>query len=546
MAQKEPLKIVHRDGHVMYAGHFDSKRELIAWIIKNGGSLAGANLNMHDLSHLNLDHMDFTGADLTGAKLLGSKAAGAIFNDTLLIGTKAEGMTAPGAKFIGATIAPRTLLNKTIQTSFDGSKLTYSVWDGASITEASLEGCGLAGASFDMTEVTKCSFRGAFAHNTQWGRALLRDNNFENAELHTSLNGNYAPRRSMPDRTKDAIAISNNYKNAILDNTTSAFRLDHTLGKVARQVAWGASAAVMLLASTYLPLEPNGEWLGKVFGQGTVMVSAFFLLNLVKEKVGERVEDFVKENAMKVSLAVRAAAMEFTQRGGNLIEAVATITRGSGSAPFLSALAMTAKQAEEAGIPNIVKSIMVNDTSILLCDKGHMAMALEMQTSSYGRTHLLKKDMIFTRVKHEDDGAPSIIKLFAGGGMAAFWTHGNQVETVREWGPDEMEPLTWPIAGRPAQPRMSMDAMQARQLFEEAVVQDHLPNAKLTYDRMTDQIRAGMDGSIIITRQKTQLMSRGKQHGPIWIDPNGTEHDKDSGNAIKIQSIGVGNQIMRG
>lgn len=517
MTQKRQWDLKNRDGHVLHSGKFVTKKDFIQHLIDRGASFRDADMRDLDLSHMRLDGLDFTGANLAGAKLRGSTANKTRFDNADLSGVRAEGMTARQASFMHVTVGKHRIRGTESVAFFDGAQLTYSSFDGAMLDQASFEGCSMSGATFDYARLKRCILRNARLNNADFSRSEILQCNLEHAELNATTAAFRLPRASLPNRTVDTIAVGNNYKGAVIDETTPIFKWDRTFNGIDQHVAWGVSTAAMLAATAFMPVDPSGEWLGKLVGQGVVMMGAVALLSLLKEKLSQKVQDRLADVTLNLQLSMRTATAELLQRGANVKETVAALGRGSGIKALTRALAATSANAEQIGIMPLVKALAAGDTNVILCDRGHMALALEWLSSSFARSKLLKRDLIISRVGHEDDAAPSILKFFAGGGMAAFWTRKGEVSRTLTWAADDMVPEQWSVKGVP--PAGPMQAMHARQMFENAVIRDHLPGAELTYDRLTQQLRAGKDGSIVVTGQRDQLPRN--PNGPVLIRPDG-------------------------
>ena len=428
-------------------------------------------------------------------------------------------MTARQASFRDASIGTYTIRGVDTIAVFDGAQLTYSSWAGAKVSKASFEGCAMAGVSFDSSNFTHCIFKNARLNNAELSRATLLRNDFAHAELNATTAALRLPRASLPNRTVDTVAVGNNYKGAVLDETTRMLNWDRVFVSIDKHLAWGVSTAAMLGAAALLPMEPNGEWLGKFVGQGAALIGVVALLSLAKEKLGGLIQDKLSEATLNLQVALRQTTLDMIRRGANIANAVAAFVRGPGVAAIRRSLAATREEANRAGIIPAVKTVLAGETNIILCDRGHLALALEWLSSTYDRTKVLKSDFIISRVDNEDDAAPSILKFFAGGGMAAFWSKEGKVTKANYWDADEMVPATWAVNGSP--PPGPMQAMEARQMFENAVIKDHLPGVNLPYDRLSQQLRAGRDGSILVTTTKDQLPRN--PHGPVLVRTDGEQ-----------------------
>lgn len=520
-------------GNLLYSGEAVTRRELVAELAARGASFAGADLSGHDLSHLCLDGLDFSGADLSGSRLRGSTANKAVFDFAILDGVKGEGMTAKDAKFRNTRIGRCKVRGTTTCSTFDGSIFTHSRFDGSQVEHASFEGASMSGTSFALAKVRRSIFRSAFLNNTDYSRGELFHNDFSGAEMTATSSATRIPRASLPDRTSDTVAVGNNYTDAVMDETTPAFKWDRVFGKIANQVAWGVSAAAMLAATSFIPMETGEQWLGHYVGQGVAVVGLVGLANMLLEKLGDRIKDKIEDQVLKLQLAVREAALEVKRRGGNIKETVAAVAFGTGFGPLRRALGATAGQVAGQGVMPFVKSITAGGTDIMLCDRRHMAAALEWIATSFGHSRLLEHDLVITRTAEGGD-APSILKFFAGGGMAAFWTREGEVTRALSWDADSMKPDAWPdgtVAGVVAR------AIDVRKAFEIAVVKDHMPHVDLAYDMESETIRAGVDGSIVVTHSKTQL-ARNKI-GPVLIRPDGTAFsERDAKILVQMEDRG--------
>lgn len=502
-----------RTGAVLHEGQDETKKALIQRLVLEGRSLAGADLRNLDLSHLDLTGVDLAGADLSGASLRGAKAKGARFDGAVLDGVRAEGMTAVGASFMHATIGLHKRRGQDLKATFDGAVLTHARFDAAVINEASFEGCSISGGSFCLATVVRGVFRDARLNNLDWSQARLLHCDLRDAEMHATTAAYRIPRSSLPNRSRDTIAVGNNLEGAITDDTIPAFRRDRVLSGIDTHLAWTVSTAAMLAGASLLPVDPSGDWLGKLVGQGTVLIGALTLIGLLKEKITEKVQEHLSDATLKAQMAARTALFDLVRRAGNVANSVVALSRGPGAGAILDAMRATADDREAKGRVAAFAHAVIGDVDVVICDKGRMARGLEWISMAFSRSHLLGRDLVVARSDAGPD-APSLLKFFAHGGMAAFWTEKGKVVRAMSWGADDMAPEI--VEGDADAP---VSAIEARLAFERAVVDEHVPGVHLDYDPAQQQLRAGRDGSVVVTEMRNQLPRN--RHGSVLIRPDG-------------------------
>lgn len=527
--------ILDRAGNVLHQGDGETKKAFVEALIASGESLANADLRNLDLSRLVLDGGDLKGADLSGASLRGTSANGTRFDGSILKGVKAEGMTARAASFIHTTIGTHVRRGQTVRAIFDGAVLTHSRFEGASIEDSSFEGVAAAGASFRHAHVLNTTFKDALLHNVDWCLSEILRCKFNDAELHARTETYRIPRASLPNRSRECVAVGNDMTGAIVDDSIPAFKRDKLLSGLDSQLAWAASTGAMLLGASYLPIEPSSDWFGNIIGHGTVLVGALLVANMLKEKAVEFMQDHLSDATLKVQLAIRSGVIDALRRSGNLVNSVVAIGRGPSMRAIVDALRATAKQAVRDGIPKSIIRAAIGDVDVIVCDRRRMAVALEWISMSFYRTELIERDVVVARLGEGD--APSVLKFFAGGGMAAFWVKDGAVTRTIAWDADEMI-----IESDKDLADEIPTAMEARLAFEQAAVSQYVPGAQLQYDPGMHQLRAGRDGSVVVTDIKNQLPRNKK--GTVLLRPTGESFSERAARELIRNELDVTDGII--
>ena len=505
--------ISDRDGNVLYQGEAESKKLLIQELVQSGKSMARADLRNLNLSHLDISGGDFSGADLSGASIRGCIAKGTVFDGAILNGCRAEGMMATGASFRNAVIGVYSRRGRKVQAVLDGAVLTHSRFDAAVMEQVSFEGCSAAGASFCLAQLLDVSFKDSRLHNVDWTRSRIMRCSFKDAELHATTAAMRIPRASLPNRSRECVAVGNDFGGAILDDTTPAFSRDKTLNRISGQLAWAVSTAAMVVAAMHLPIEPSQDWFGQTLGQGVLLASALTVATLAKEKVAEFIQEHLSDYTLQAQMAMRSTVSDMIRRGGNLVNAVVAMGKARSIAPLVEALRATADGAHRDPALKAVSRMAIGDVDVIVCDRRRLAMALEWISTSFHRTAMLDRDFLVVRTG-PGDGAPRMLKFFAGGGMAAIWSDGARSDRIVVWDESEMTPAYSEVEGL-----TGALATHVRRQFERAVLDEHLPSTKFEYDPTKQQLRAGMDGSIVITDMRNQLPKN--KEGVILVRPEG-------------------------
>jgi len=201
------------------------------------------------------------------------------------------------------------------------------------------------------------------------------------------------------------------------------------------------------------------------------------------------------------------------RRGGNIGNAVVAMGKSMAVAPFVDAIRATTDETHSSSALSAFSRMTVGDVDVIVCDKRRMAMVLEWISTSFSRTALIDRDFLVVRAGEPGD-APDMLKFFAGGGMAAIWQRPGETSRVVVWDEEELKPSYTDEDGL-----TGTSAMHVRRQFERAVIADHLPNTKVEYDPARQQLRAGMDGSIVVTEMRNQL-PRNKS-GVVLVRPSG-------------------------
>ena len=94
----------HIDGHVFYECEAKSQREAVERAVREGVSLAGANLGGACLAGANLGGANLGGASLAGADLTGANLGRAYLADAKLAGANLGRADLAGAYLAGATL----------------------------------------------------------------------------------------------------------------------------------------------------------------------------------------------------------------------------------------------------------------------------------------------------------------------------------------------------------------------------------------------------------------------------------------------------------
>lgn len=510
-------KILDRDGEVLYEDTAPSKKELIVRLVREGKSLANADLHKCDLSYCDISNGDFSGADLTDANMKGAIAGGlTIFQDAILDGVRAEGMSGRRAVFMGASVKP----SESGDPTFAGAILTYSVWDEAQIQKATFDGAGLTGSRFRRAKVHRSSFRKAWFSNVDHAAAEYLENNMAEARMTPRAVAHRIPAASIPDQTRGTVAIGNTYGKTRLDGTLAAFKRDRFLGRLERGVCWSVSTAAILAGTGVIDdIAAQDTWreaFGSLAGTGFAFLMVATGANLVLERMSDKVKDVIHGSLTAIQRFVRTQAARINALGRLTKDYAVVFLTGPGR-EFV-AHALTSESNGEPAALSHQRHQRLAGCSVILATRDRIARCLQMIGNAANDKAAANHDHLVIRRNPGIDDLPTAIKYHADGGVTGFWSHADG--SVR--GFVAFDHLERQIASKGDIPVVNRRADLRRQ-FETALICDMGGPSDFSYPFDTHEITAGRDGSVVVV-QSGRSLPHNEKNGYVVIAKDGTAY----------------------
>lgn len=503
------------DGNVMYERHAPSQKQMIERLVKEGKSLARANLAGAPLDHLDLTFADFTGANLDGADLTGSRAKRARFDFASMRGTLCDGMAAPYASFVRAELVPNPSDRR--HASFVGASLPYTVWDRAHCLKVDWSKSDVCSATFVGAFLRRCNFFRAEARNVDWVDSRQFDNQFDKANLAPRMKN--TPAQFLPDRTKDAVVVGNSYKGTIFvdpkkegsGGAATAFIWDKRMTQLKTHLSTLSITGGLIGLGMVLPVDVEGILQGQI---GTGM--GFFAIASVAVLAKEKIEDFVKNQARDrltdCDAKVRSAVIDAVRRGKSVGSLVAAIL----STKYADVVQNAIKDPEKSVFGRF-KAFAGGDIDVMVCDRKRLAEVLSRLSDAFNGRLKADQDVVMTRTGFADDGydAPNVMVLKKDGGIRAMWM--SQDGTIHR-------KVDWRDTTSPRQTNEDIQFIgpvtgyrAALKSFLDAVVADNSV-ADFNFNPETHVVRRGRNNSVVVLTKKDGRMDN--PDGPAIVSQN--------------------------
>ena len=501
MARLRPQILLDRDGAILFQGIAPTLKSYVESLVRDGQSLARVDLRTRDLAGLDLDGAILDDAILDGADLRGTTMRRCSAVSASFRGIAAHGMNAERGRFQGADFGP---LEKRV-TKLNGVRMAFCNFDGAIFNEAICDEGGFSRAHLTRVLAHRASFRNARMLDTEFAFSNWTACNFDEAKMASSTK---IAKEHQPDRTMGASAISCTYKGAQRDTTTPAFARDRYWTTTLSALAYIAASGAVVAATHGLHLEGEENPLMRLLHDTTTFVAVTGGALMLGDWVSETLRDKMKEGFDCVELALRKGYDGLIRMGANAHQLITASVRGPGRKALKEALRATKSEGDKRGFFSDFWSN--KPTSVIFCDRRHLALALE--TLCAGRTrHRLNGDVVLVRKDTENAAIPSLIRYRTDGGTSLAWTkEGNLVGTADYTRGGDLVHQTGNI-----EPEFRIN--RAMSAFETELMREH--HVDLTYDGKNHDIRAGRDGSIIVVQQGHRRPDNAE--GPALLTPSG-------------------------
>ncbi|TLX17030.1 pentapeptide repeat-containing protein [Rhizobium sp. MHM7A] len=503
------IRICDIDGNLMYEGRAKSRKAFVGELVRDGKSLARADLQGADLTHLNLDNGVFDGANLDGCDLRGTRAKRGNFSGASMRGIVGMGFMAKHASFKGAVFGSydHPYIGR-VPSRLDGAILQNANFDDAICEDTNFTWTSMSNTTFVNAALKNCNFYKSYLHNVEWGRSTVEACSFEEADLtptYDALN-----RQHIPDRTIDARIIGNAYKHTKIGQGNAAFRNDSIWGR-SMKFAYGAAPVLALAAAgTYVPMDIDFSIIKDVVGNaGWGFVGVTSALILMKDRIEDLFKDGFTNIAGNTTLKVRAAIQEMTGRGTALKNISVAVTIGAGGHALKAALAK-----ENAPFAAIAANLS-GSIDVIVANRKNLAVALHRISDTINGNRPKNQDVVVTRLARDivDERIPTSMMFRRDGTIEAVWNTGNGTVKKKKWDIAGV-PIVEEGAVIPQGPHNEHTLVLKK--FADAILLD-TNVLNFDFDPQTNIIHQGLDGSIVVTHRETGKLDN--QYGPAIVTP---------------------------
>jgi Uncharacterized low-complexity proteins len=507
------------DGNVLYQRQAPSKKAMIERIVQEGQSLARADFRGDDLEHINLSFGDFTGACFDGAKLTGCRAKKTRFDFASMRGVACDGMSAPYASFVQASMVPHPTTKR--HTSFVGANLPYTTWDGAKCLKVDWSKADICSSTFIGSYLRRCNLFRSQARNVDWVDSIQYANNLDKAIIAPRMRN--TPEQFLPDRTKDAIIVGNSYEETQFTDTRKredgtappptdkAFIWDKRLTSVKNHLSALSITGGLIGLGTVTPFDVEAVLQGGL-GSGLGFIAVASVVVLAKDKIEDLVKGTASDRLTDLDAKVRNVVFQTVKRG-KAITNVAIATMASSHADVLQEVI----RDPGASIFGRIKNAFSGNIDIIICDRQRLAESLSRLSDALNGRFKQDQDIIMKRSGFCDDGydAPNVIVLKRDGTVKAMWAAEDGTIHRR---------MSWDSAGVPTQPNEDIRFLgpfnghrRILKAFADAIVSEaNIP--EFNWNPETHVIRQGRNNSVVVLRKKDNRMDN--PDGPAIVSQN--------------------------
>lgn len=497
------------DGNELYSDEASSKRALVETLIKEGKSLAGADLSNQKLTHLDFSGADFRNANLSGSDMRGSVAEKADFTGADLRGIKAAGFKSTRSDFSGVNLSRLITERRNRRASLEGAILSYSVFNGANLNNADFSDADMASASFVGAKMKGARFRDASLNNVDWTGATVINCDLREANM---LPTHKIADKHLPDRTRNTIVSGNRMDGAKIGPGNTPFMIDRFTSRTIKATAAAAATTGVLYLGNALNLDNNIDALKTLVGSGVGVVATIAAANFLREKA----EDFLKDNVLsyfaKSQVAVRYAITKLCQRGKALSELAVAFATNREARRILKHINKNA----DGTVLHTLGSMLTGKMSVIVCDRKKLSDAMVALSAFREKRMQGEGDLVLMRLGKGDPEIPTAIVLDDTGKAAAIWNTGEDKTAGVVWSEDGV--VEDAVGDRRFASRW-MDREGVMEAFQRAVQFD-TGTEDLVYDPATHGIRQGRDGSIVVVKTSNGRIDN--KNGPAVLSPEGT------------------------
>ncbi|MFC4236169.1 pentapeptide repeat-containing protein [Thalassospira xianhensis] len=531
------------DGNLLHAGRAKTRKKLIENLVRDGKSFERADLAHADLSGLELSKGNFTSALLTKADLRGTQLQSAILRNAILDDAQCHGARFDRADLNGATITG---------TQFAGARATYASFRGARITGADFTKVSASSSVFSHAHISDTSFTGSRMLNADFGNSTVLACDFSGTRLETSLFTNAVDdsqtnwTRHLPNRTRNSIIVGCTFdRETVLSPTVPAFKLDAIINKMAEFGLFASTALAMLGVGSQLPeFLANEEVLASNISSGVGFLGVFVGAYLIKEGVGQYVEEKVKKGLDYVLQRVRGVYNELDRWGVHRSNIVMTMARGRSCKLMKDMLASKAPEAMSKGFWPSFKSFWSGLGEVIICDRRHLALALGAVSANRKRSYSLPRDIVLARPstqKHSSEPTLKVLSFLKDGKSSAVWECPGERTITTLYSADNSFIGCWAEDGVPNEVLASYlpDCHTSGERVFETFVRDLLAShdwEQFTFPSDTHYCQAGADGTLLVFRAADRRLDN--PDGPAVIFPDDESRNVRNGTIQVHQPFG--------
>jgi uncharacterized protein YjbI with pentapeptide repeats len=503
--KKNPVWIFrNREGDVIAEIEASTKRKAFLEVLRRGVSLIRA-----DLRRLDMRGLDLSGINLSGALMdqttdcRGIMAKGIILDDAVIRGTRFEGSTMTRASFQGATIIHNA--------DFSGVEAGGADFRHAKIWNSDFGRMSAHSALFNHALIKNSNFEAARMENADFSNARIEKSNFKRACLSSTYFGKMSSKdkeelkKYLPIRTRNAVILGCAYdEKTVIDATIPAFKGDKRGNRVQNATLWGLGA--LAIGQGVDMASETASHLAAVAGVEPVFGSVAITVGLgivVKEIISDCLKDAASSRLKRAADFLRQSWKELTLAGKKKWDVLCLLGSTKALSPLRMALQETSEEMKREGILPYLKFLMADHGQIILCEKEHLAKALNMlanlRETGYRCPHPMTVVMpqgastgVSPHILHFlPDGRSRVVWNFADEDRFVYADYNTKGQIVR------LRDINDEIICKSLLPDEAHNIHTTLQLFERSALDLHGLD-KFSYNPNTHRIEVGEHNAIVV------------------------------------------------
>lgn len=546
--------------------------------------LSNLNLEGYDFSDFrDLNGYDFSGSNLSNATFANVSLDKANFRSCKMHNTSFIRAFANNVRFDFADIKDGTMNFS----EFNKSSFFATTMDNVDASKSQFEN-----ADFGESMITHCDFEKSFMMASTFKNAHVVLTSFKGANLQDTPNHAFANQKErmliykeienlLPDRTEGATFADCNYDDAQLSRNMRTAKWDKNIGNIA-----GRAISILTVAVAAIGIERGYDvgkeyleetlkehstltsFLGSVVSthpvwSGAAVVVGIGLLTAGKEKTIDFLKETSSQALKNLFRGSRALVRKAKNIGGHIKDMTMLMANPNGSSELQRALQARSNSAKKIGCFQAMKmslnSIFGGNKDIgdiIICDKRHYAMALEVisQVRDGKQSHLRDQTLVvssLTNPETEDGLSPSTLIFGKDGSVRATWSSleapGKQLAMVYY---DNNGNYKMAIDSEDNDiPTDKLEKIKALTLkdvlsqFEKAILNNpDMKKHNFNYDHNRSKIISGRHNSIFVENKESGLIDNGSHYAVLSPDIriyaiNGEIQSKDRAETVENRRL---------